>query len=48
MCGETSPRLILSKSKLSISMDQHSGILFSFFLLYVQVIDYQNLFKLRC
>ena len=46
--GEASPRLFYKKSKLSISLDQQSEILYSFFPLYVQVEVYQNVLKLRC
>ena len=35
--GETSPRPFSKKSKLSICLDQPSKILYSLFLLYVQV-----------
>ena len=33
-CGETSPRPISGKLKLSISLDQWSKVLYSLFLLY--------------
>ena len=45
--GRASPRLFYKKSKLSISLDQQSEILWSLFLLYVQVEVYQNMWKLR-
>ena len=35
--GETIPRVFSKKSKLSISMDQYSKILDSFFLLYAKL-----------
>ena len=48
-CGaETIPRPFSKKSKLSISLDQQSQMLYSFFLLYVQGELYQNISKLRC
>ena len=45
--GETTPTLFPKKSQLSISRDQQSEVLYSSFLLYVQVEDYQNTLKLR-
>ena len=44
--GETSPRFISRKSKLSISLNKKSEILYSLFLFYVQVEDCQNMFNL--
>ena len=35
--GETSPRPFSKKSKLRLSLDQQSKVLYSLFLLYVQV-----------
>ena len=50
--GETSPKPFSKNSKLSISLDQQSEIFvvvcLLFFLLYVQVKDYQHILKLRC
>ena len=46
--GRTSPRPFHKKSDLSISLDQHSDVLNSLFLLYVQVEGYLNILKLRC
>ena len=46
--GKTSTKPFYKESKLSISLDQHCDILYSLFLLYVQVEDYQNILKLRC
>ena len=40
--GEASPRPFSKKSKLSTSLDQQSEMLYSLFLLYVQVEVYQN------
>ena len=45
---ETSPWPFSKKPKLSISQDQQSEILYSLFLLFVQVEDYQDILKLRC
>ena len=45
---EASPRTFYKKSKFSITMDQHSEMLKSLFLLNVHVEIYPNLFKLRC
>ena len=39
--GETSPRPFYKKSKLSISLDQQSSMLYSLFV-------YQNILKLKC
>ena len=36
------------KSKLSIFLGKHCHILYSLFLSYVQVEEYQNILKLRC
>ena len=48
-CGaETSPRHILKKSKLCIGLDQWSEVSYSSLLLYGQVVDYQDMLKLRC
>ena len=46
--GETSPKLFSKRSKVSISLDRQSRVLYSLFLLYVQVEGYQNMFKLTC
>ena len=35
--GETVPRLFLTKSKLSISLDQQSKVLYGLFILYVKL-----------
>ena len=40
--GETSHRLFSEKSKLSISLDQQSEILYSLFSLYAQVEHYHS------
>ena len=45
--AETIPRSLFKESKLNISLNQHSGILYSLFLLYVQGDVYQNILKLR-
>ena len=42
------PKPFSIKPKLSISLDQKSEILYSLFLLYIQVKGYQNILKLRC
>ena len=42
-CGEISPRPFLKKSKLNKSLDQQFKVLYSLFILYVQVKDYQNI-----
>ena len=42
---ETSTRLFSKKSKLSICLNHQSEWLYSFFLLYVQDEDYQNILK---
>ena len=36
------------KREWRISLDQHSKILYSLFLLYVQAKDYQSILKIRC
>ena len=46
--GETSPRPFSEKLKLSISLDQQSKVLYSLFLLYVQVEGCRNILKLSC
>ena len=47
-CGaETIPRPFSKKSKLNISLDQQSEMLYSLFLLYVQGELYQNISKLK-
>ena len=46
--GETSRRPFFEKSKLSITLEQQSEMLYSLFLLHVHVEDFQNLLKLRC
>ena len=43
--GNTSPRPFSKKSKLSIALDQQSKVLYSLFLLYVQVQGYRSLLK---
>ena len=45
--GETSPKPFSKKSKMSISLDRQSQILYSWFLLCVQAEYYQNMLKLR-
>ena len=44
----TRPRPFLKKSKLNICLDQQSEVLYSLFLLYAQLEDYQTILKLRC
>ena len=44
---ESNPRPFSEKTKLSIYLDKKSQILYSLFLLFVQVDDYQNILKLR-
>ena len=46
--GEGSPRPFYKKSKLSIALDQQCEMLYSLFLLYVQVEVYQNMLRLGC
>ena len=46
--GESSLDLFRKKLKLSISLDQQTEILCSFFLLEVQVEGYQNILQLSC
>ena len=46
--GKGSPDPFYIKSKLSISLDQHSELLWSLFLLHDQVEVYQNILELRC
>ena len=46
--GEASPRSFHKKSKLSISLNQQSEILYSLHLLHVQVKVHQHISKLRC
>ena len=46
--GKNSSRLFYKKSKLRISLDQPSEMLYCLFLLYVQAEFYQNITKLRC
>ena len=41
--GKHSPRTFSKNSKLNISVDQQSKILYSLFLLYAQVEDYRNI-----
>ena len=41
------PRPSLKKSKLSISQDQQSEVLYNLFIMYAQVEDHQNILKLR-
>ena len=42
--GETSPTPFSKKSKLSISMDQKSKVLYFLLLFYAQVDGYQNIY----
>ena len=42
------PDPFLKKSQMSISLDQQSEMLYSLFLLHVQVEVYQYLLELRC
>ena len=44
----TSPRRFTKKSKSTTSLNQQSKILYSLFLLFGQVEDYQNILKVRC
>ena len=46
--GETKPKSLSEKSKLSKSLGHQSKVLHSLFLLYVQVEGCQNIWKLRC
>ena len=46
--GETIPRPFSKKSKLSISLDQQSKVLYSLFLLCAKSKVYQNILKLSC
>ena len=46
--GEASLRHFSEKSKLSISLDQQSEMLYSLLLLYAQVKLYQNISKTSC
>ena len=48
--GETSPMPFSEKSKLSLSLDQYSKVLYNLFILYVmlQIEGYQNILKLSC
>ena len=46
--GESSLDLFRKKLKLSIALDQQTKILYSFFLLEVQVEGYQNILQLNC
>ena len=46
--GGTIPITYSKTSKLVKSLDQQSKVLYSLFLLYVQVQGYQNILKLRC
>ena len=43
--GETIPRFFYKKSKLTISLDQYTKVLYSLFLLYIKVEKYQNIVK---
>ena len=43
--GETISRHSSKKSKLSISLDQYSKIVYSLFLLYIKFEDYRNILK---
>ena len=45
--GETSPKSLFKRSKLSISQDQQSEIVYCVLLLYGQIKDYQNILKLN-
>ena len=48
-CGvEATSITIYEKSKLSLCLDQQAEIVYSLFLLYVQVYVYQNTLQLRC
>ena len=46
--GKASPKPFYKKSKLSISLDQQSEMLYTWFLMHVQVKIYQNILKMRC
>ena len=46
--GEAGPRPFYKKSKSSIVLDQQSKMLYSWFLLYIQVDVYQNTSDLKC
>ena len=46
--GEARSKSFHKHIKLSISLNQHSEMLQSLFLLYVHVEVYQNILKLRC
>ena len=45
--GKASPRLICKKSKLSMSLDQQSEVLYGLYLLYGPLENYQNKLKGR-
>ena len=48
-CGkEANPRPFYKKSKLSMSLNQQSEMLYSLLLLHTHVEVYQNILKLRC
>ena len=44
---KTSTRPFFNKSKLGISLDQQSEVLYNLFLLYFQVQDYGNILKTK-
>ena len=46
--GETISKTFSKKSKLSISLDQQSNVLYSLFFILCQFEDYQNVLKLSC
>ena len=46
-CGEETNLKSFSKSKLSISQNQQSDVLYSLFLFYVRVENYNNILKLK-
>ena len=46
--GKTIPAPFFKKSKLSISLDQYSKVLYILFLLFAKFEDYRNWLKLNC
>ena len=46
--GETIPRPFSKKSKLSVSLDQQSKVLYNLFFIISQVEGYRNILKLSC
>ena len=46
--GESIPRTFSKKSKMSISLDQQSKVLYSLLLLNIQVKGYRSILKLSC